>query len=78
MLVALTDALIGMLRDWVTRIGSISDDRVIRARRALLECLRRRDPNEALQVVDRYLHELHKYWLRGGAQQPASSRRRPA
>ncbi|MBP0495883.1 FadR/GntR family transcriptional regulator [Pararoseomonas indoligenes] len=80
-LVALADALVGMLRDWVTRIGSVSDDRVIRARRALLECLRRRDSEEALQVVERYLHELHKYWLDGGSQHPSGKhprRRAPA
>ena len=77
-LVALTDALVSMLRDWVTKIGSISDDRVIRARRALLDCLRRREPKEALQVVERYLHELHKYWLNGDAQRATSgSSRQP-
>ncbi|HYZ35082.1 MAG TPA: FCD domain-containing protein, partial [Crenalkalicoccus sp.] len=62
-LVVLADVLISMLRDWVARIGSVSDDRVIRARRALLDCLRRRDSKEALQGLERYLHELHKFWL---------------
>lgn len=62
-LVVLADVLISMLRNWVARIGSVSDDRVIRARRALLDCLRRRDSKEALQGLERYLHELHKFWL---------------
>jgi len=66
-LVALTDVLVAMLRDWVSRIGSVSDDRVIRSRRALLDCLRRRDTKGALQGLERYLHELHKFWLEGEA-----------
>lgn len=64
-LVALTGVLVQMLGDWVARIGSVSDDRVIRARRALLEHLRRGDVEAALKGTETYLGELHKYWLHG-------------
>lgn len=64
-LVTIADCFIEVLQGWVVRLGSLSGNRVVRSRRALVRHLRNGDANAARKELDKYLKELHEMWLRG-------------
>jgi GntR family transcriptional repressor for pyruvate dehydrogenase complex len=64
-LVTIADSFIELLQQWVVRLGSLSGNRVVRSRRALVRHLRAGDSNAARTELEAYLNELHELWLRG-------------
>jgi DNA-binding FadR family transcriptional regulator len=64
-LVTIADSFIELLQEWVVRLGSLSGNRVVRSRRALVRHLRAGDSNAARKELEAYLKELHELWLRG-------------
>ena len=64
-LVVIANLYVEMLRGWVAKLGSLSGDRVIRSRRAIVARLRARDLPGALADYETYLADLHDLWLRG-------------
>lgn len=64
-LVTITDSFVDLLQKWVVRLGSLSGNRVIRSRRAIVRHLRAGDAKAARKELDSYLQELHELWLRG-------------
>jgi GntR family transcriptional regulator, transcriptional repressor for pyruvate dehydrogenase complex len=78
-LVTIADSFIELLQEWVVRLGSLSGNRVVRSRRALIKHLRAGDPDAARRELEAYLKELHELWLRGERMdppQPSKSRRK--
>jgi GntR family transcriptional regulator, transcriptional repressor for pyruvate dehydrogenase complex len=76
-LVTIAESFIELLQKWVIHLGSLSGNRVIRSRKAIIRHLRARDAKAAHRELDTYLQELHELWLRG--EQPATAPRgRPA
>lgn len=79
-LVTIADTFTDLLQQWVVKLGSLSGDRVIRSRRAIVKHLRAGDAKAARKELDSYLQELHALWLDGGrtgATQAKPVRRRP-
>ena len=64
-LVVIANLYVEMLRGWVVKLGSLSGDRVIQSRRAIVARLRARDLPGALADYEAYLAELHDLWLKG-------------
>ena len=64
-LVTIADSFVELLQKWVVRLGSLSGNRVIRSRRAIVRHLRAGDAKAARKELDSYLQELHELWLRG-------------
>jgi DNA-binding FadR family transcriptional regulator len=62
-LVIIMDALIGVLREVIGRVGPRQDDFTLRSRRRLLKRLRERDADGAAAEIERYLVRLHALWL---------------
>jgi GntR family transcriptional repressor for pyruvate dehydrogenase complex len=64
-LVTIADSFIELLQEWVIRLGSLSGNRVVKSRRALVKHLRAGDANAARSELEAYLNDLHELWLRG-------------
>jgi GntR family transcriptional repressor for pyruvate dehydrogenase complex len=78
-LVTIADSFVDLLQQWVVRLGSLSGNRVIRSRRAIVKHLRAGDANAAHKELETYLKELHELWLRGentGTASPAKPPRK--
>jgi GntR family transcriptional repressor for pyruvate dehydrogenase complex len=78
-LVTIADSFVDLLQQWVVRLGSLSGNRVIRSRRAIVKHLRAGDAKAAHKELETYLKELHELWLRGentGAASPGKPSRK--
>src|SRR5260370_29852670 len=78
-LVTIADSFVDLLQQWVVRLGSLSGNRVIRSRRAIVKHLRAGDAKAAHKELETYLKELHELWLRGentGTASPAKPPRK--
>ena len=78
-LVTIADSFVDLLQQWVVRLGSLSGNRVIKSRRAIVKHLRAGDAKAAHKELETYLKELHELWLRGentGAASPATPPRK--
>jgi DNA-binding FadR family transcriptional regulator len=64
-LVVIANVYVEMLRGWVAKLGSLSGDRVIQSRRAIVARLKARDLAGALADYEAYLADLHDLWLGG-------------
>ncbi|MCB1475578.1 MAG: FadR family transcriptional regulator [Rhodobiaceae bacterium] len=64
-LVAIADVLVEILDQWVVRLGSLSGDRIIRSRLAVIENLRAGNIDRAREQFAAYLQDLHDVWLKG-------------
>jgi GntR family transcriptional repressor for pyruvate dehydrogenase complex len=68
--VAVADVFVELLQGWVSRLGSLGGNRIIRSRRAIVTHLRAGDPAAAQKELEAYLKELHDLWLKGQPSTP--------
>jgi DNA-binding FadR family transcriptional regulator len=64
-LMAITDVFVEILHRWVSWLGPLGGDKVIRSRRKVVEALRSGDLKAADREVQRHLEEVHSLWLKG-------------
>lgn len=63
-MVMLSNALSEILRNWMLKIDPQVRPNFLTARRKVLKHLRAREADEAVSVMTKYLHSMHRYLLR--------------